>query len=208
TCAGASRAPGGWSAASPRSSAWTRPRCSPRRMSGAHERGGAAARAGRSEPAPPPPGAGPRPVGAPARRAGAGGGGSPAHASRRAGRALERGHRRPAPGHRAGRPARRRTDRVAVVSQELRAGAAYVLPNALVVLAAPRDDGLPGWLLPTLLEWQRRLAPDYEVDAAHAIGDRGEPTGRHRRHLRPPRPGPGRRPRLRRAPAPAPRSDG
>jgi hypothetical protein len=71
------------------------------------------------------------------------------------------------------------------VSGELRDGAAYVLPNALVVLAAERDDGAPGWLLPTLIERRRRLAPDYEIDAAGAIRYRGEPTGWFVRDLRP-----------------------
>ena len=71
------------------------------------------------------------------------------------------------------------------MSEELRAGAAYVLPNALVVLATPRDDGLPGWLLPTLLEWQQRLLPDYDVDAANVIRYRGEPSGWYLRDLRP-----------------------
>jgi hypothetical protein len=71
------------------------------------------------------------------------------------------------------------------VSEDLRAGAAYVLPNALVVLATPRDDGLPGWLLATLLEWQQRLQLDYDVDAANGIRYRGEPTGWSRRDRRP-----------------------
>src|SRR5262249_34890014 len=82
----------------------------------------------------------------------------------------------------SGDAARRRG---AVVSEAQRAGAAYVLPNGLVVIAAPRDDGLPGWLLPTLLRWQRRLAPDYELDAADVVRYRGEPTGWYLRDLRP-----------------------
>ena len=71
------------------------------------------------------------------------------------------------------------------MSEELRVGAAYVLPNGLVVLATPRDDGTPGWFLPTLIEWRQRPAPDYDVDAANVIRYRGEPTGWFLRDLRP-----------------------
>ena len=71
------------------------------------------------------------------------------------------------------------------MSEALRAGAAYALPNAIVVLATPRDDGTPGWFLPTLLEWRQRLQPDYDIDAANGIRYRGEPTGWYLRDLRP-----------------------